>query len=512
MSDRRPRPRLALATAALTSALAGAGTLAAPPPAAPARLTVERLLDTRPLGAPVAFDVREDGGALLIAGGEVVDGATGRPWLAAPVARPGWIDVSGGAPRLLAAGGLYALDGRSPRLLAEAALAGGLLAVDGPRTWITGVDGEGRAILYLHEEAKGHRPVLETEAPIDALAAGGGALFFASGRSIWTVREGQPARRLLRLPGLDRVVSLALDVRRGLLYLSDGEATYALRGDGLVMIHRSLGGTLRFRGDDLWVLSWRAGSLSRLRGLGPMLATPGGVRPWKDPCLAPVVGLHCRALAERALLEAIGDPAEAGGRIPGADVASLARVVESRRASLAGLEAELAREAAAGAVGVAWTADADPNPVGAAPLATGARGAFVTLWNGRELRLGGATALGAGGCRPGAPCRLELRRGLLHLGSERPTGHLASGRRPPELLVAAGDAVLVLDGAEAALFASEGSVDVLVLEGRVRLRRAGADELAASAGELLELRRGELPGLPVAVDAAHINRWWEKVP
>jgi hypothetical protein len=339
------RPRLRLAAAALVAALGGGAALAAPPPAAPARLAVERLLDTRPLGAPIAFDVREDGGALLIAGGEVVDGATRRPWLTTPVARAGWIDVSGGAPRLLAAGGLYALEGRRARRLAEAALSGGLLAVDGPRTWVAGVNAEGRALLLLHEEARGHRPVLEAEAPIDAMAAGGGALFFAAGRSIWTVREGQPARRLLHLPGLERVVSLALDVRRGLLYLSDGEATYALLGDGLVIVHRTLGGTLRFRGDDLWVLSWRAGSLSRLRGLGPLLATPGAAAPWRDPCRGPVVGLQCRALAERALLDAIGDPAEAGGRIPGADAASLARVVEARRTSLAALEASLAKEA-----------------------------------------------------------------------------------------------------------------------------------------------------------------------
>lgn len=512
MSDRRLRRRLTPAALALAAALAGAGARAAPPPAAPPRLAVERLLDTRSLGAPLAFDVREDGGALLVAGGEVVDGSTGRPWLATPVARPGWIDVSGGAPRLLAAGGLYAIDGRSPRLLAEAALAGGLLAVDGPRTWIAGVNGEGRALLLLHEEGKGHRPVLEAEAPIDALAAGGGALLFASGRSIWALREGQPARRLLELPGLERVASLALDARRGVLYLSDGEATYALRGDGLVIVHRALGGTLCLRGDDLWVLSWRAGALSRLRGLGPLLAAPGAAAPWKAPCLGPVVGLHCRAVAERALLDAIGDPAEAGGRIPGADAASLARVVEARRTSLAALEGDLAREAAAGAVGVAWTADADPSPVGAAPLATGGRGAFVALWNGRELRLGGFSALAAGGCRPGGACRLELSRGLLHVAPAPGAARAGPRARSPGLLVAAGDLVVALDGAEATLFADEGAAAVLVLEGRARLRGAGPDEVDVSAGELLEVRRGAPPGAPVAVDAARVSRWWEKVP
>lgn len=512
MSDRRPPLRAARAALALAAALAGAAAAAAPASAPPHRLVVERLLDTRALGAPLSFDLRADGGAVLVAGGELVDGATGRPWLAEPVARPGWIDLSGGAPRLLGAGGLYALEGRRARLLAEAALSGGLLAVDGPRTWVAGVNGEGRALLLLHEEAKGHRPVLEVEAPIDAMAAGGGAIFFAAGRSVWTLREGQPARRLLRLPGLERVVSLALDARRGLLYLSDGEATYALRGDGLVIVHRALGGTLRVRGDDLWILSWRAGSLSRLRGLGALLAAPGGAAPWKDPCVGPVVGPYCRALAERALLDAIGDPAEAGGGIPGADVASLARVAEARRASLASLEAALAREAAAGAVGVAWAAAADPSPIGAAPLATGGRGAAVTLWNGCELRLGGATTLAAGGCRPGAPCRLELRHGLLHLAAARAGAPPAPGGHAPGLLVAAGDVAVALDGAEAAIFAAEGSVAVLVLSGRARLRGAGAEEVDVSAGELLEVRRGAPPGAPVAVDADRISRWWEQVP
>lgn len=512
MSDPRRRPRLALASLALAAAFGGAVARPAPAAPAPPRLQVERLLDTRPLGAPLAFDVRADGGALLVAGGEVLDAATGRPWLAAPVARAGWLDLSGGAPRLLAAGGLYALDGRTPRLLAEVALAGGLLAVDGARTWIAGVNAEGRALLLLHEEGKGHRPVLEAEAPIDALAAGGGALFFAAGRSVWTLREGQPARRLLRLPGLARVAALALDARRGLLYLSDGEATYALRGDGLVVIHRSLGGSLRARGDDLWVLSWREGSLSRLRGLGPLLAAPGGSQPWKDPCLGPVVGPYCRALAERALLDALGDPAEAGGRIPGADVASLARVAEARRTALAALQGELAREARSGAVGVAWTATADPAPVGAAPLATGARGALVTLWSGAELRLGEATTLAAGACRPGGACRLELRRGLLHLAPARGGAAASPDGRAAGLVVGAGGLEVALDGAEAALFAGEEAAAVLVLAGRARVRGAGPEDVDVAAGELLEVRRGGSPPAPAAVDPARISRWWEKVP
>jgi hypothetical protein len=508
VSDRRLGPRRALL--ALAALLAAGGARAAAP--APPRLEVERLLDTRPLGRPLAFDVRADGGVLLVADGEVLDGATGRPWLAAPVAGSGALDLSGGAPRLLAAGGLFALDGRRPRLLAEAALAGGVLAVDGPRAWIAGVTPDGRAVLFLHEEGKGHRPVLEVEEPIDAMAAGGGALFFASGRAVWTLREGQPAQRLLRVPGLDRITSLALDARRGVLYFSDGQATHAFRRDGLVLLHRALGGTLRLRGDDLWILSWREGSLSRLPGLAARLAQPGGVAPWQDPCLGPVVGLHCRALAERALLDAIGDPAEAGGRIPGADAASLARVAEARRASLAALESDLARDAAAGAVAVAWTIDADPVPIGATPFATGGRGAFVSLWNGRELRLGAASTLAAGGCRPGPACRLGLRRGLLHLAPERAAAGGAPGRRSPGFLVETGGLLVALDGAEAALFASEEATAVLVLGGRARVRGAGPEDLTVLPGELLEVRPGTAPGAPVAVDAARINRWWEAVP
>ncbi len=225
-----------------------------------------------------------------------------------------------------------------------------------------------------------------------------------------------------------------------------------------------------------------------------------------------MVGAYCRALAERALLDAIGDPAEAGGRIPGADVAALARVAEARRASLAALEAGLAREAAAGAVGVAWTAGADPGPVGAAPLTTGGRGAVVTLWSGRELRLGGDTVLAAAGCRPAAPCRLELHRGLLHLAAARADGPAAPGGRAPGLVVTAGGVAVALDGAEAALFADEGSVAVVVLSGRARVRGAAGADVDVAAGEHLEVRRGEPPGAPAAVDAGRISRWWEQVP
>lgn len=513
MSDRRVvHPPAIRGAAAIALLVAVAAPLTAGGAGRP-RVEVQRLLDTGPLGDSFAFDVRPDGSVILVDGDQVVDGATRRPLLAAPLPQIAWVESGDGEPRLLAGEGLYALSGGTPRLLVEAPLAARVLAVDGVRTYVAGVDRDGRALLFVHEEGKGHRPLLELDEPVDAMVAGRGVLFFSSGQAIWVLRPGQPARRLARLPGLSRVVSLALDPGRATLYFSDGEATYALRGSSFALVHPGLGGMLRWRGDDLHVLSWQDRALFRMRGLGTAMATPGVVASWKDPCLAPVVEKYCQAMAERTLLDAIGDPPGDGPvGTAGVDVAWLARVAAARRESLASIDAALAREAARGVVGVVWTRDGQPRTVGAgAKVETGGRGAILTLWNGSEVQIGPDSRIVLKECRSAGTCRLALERGLLHAQERKaasPEEHSSTGG----MSVSAAGLDVSIDGAEISVFAGKDLSALLVLAGQARAHRPGEATQVVSTREMLEWRPGQPPAPPTATDADRVSRWWEDVP
>jgi len=504
MSDPRP-----LARATLPLALAAL--LAAPAVGRAARVEVRQLLDTSPLGDPFVFDVSPDGAVLVLTGDNVHDAGAGANLFATPLERPAWLDLDGGVLRFIADDGLFAVHGGAPRMLLDLPLTSRVFASDGARTFLSGVTADGRAILFLHEEGKGHKAVLELDEPIDAMATARGALFFTAGHGIFALHPGGPARLVARLPAFSRIPSLAVDAQRGVLYFSDGEAIYALRGDDFVVVRRGLGGMLRWRGDALYVLSWKEHALFRLSGLGVALRSPGALAPWKDPCEEPVTRLYCRAAAERALLEAAGERpgpgAEAARRD---DFVVPAALVEARREAMGRIEAALASEATTGVEGVVWTADAEPRAVRArAAVATGTRGAAISLWDGSELRVGPDSRLVLGDCRPSGTCRQTLERGLLYVAARPPPA--GGTARLRGFAIAAAPLSLAFDEARVAVFTSGELTAVLVLEGQARATAPGRGAVTISAGELLEARRGEALGAPAVADPGRVNRWWEKV-
>lgn len=500
MSEPRP-PRAGALRAALPLALL----LAALPAAGAApRVEVRAVLDAGALGEPRAFDVAPDGAVLVLTGDDVLDVGSGARLFAGALRAPTGLTLGGaGELRLLADGALHAVGAGAPRRVLEVPLVGALLAADGPRTWLAGVDAEGRALLFLHEEGRGHRAVLELDEPVDAMDAAGGALFLSSGQAVYALREGGPARLVARLPGLRRVASLAVDGARGLLYLSDGEALFALRGDHFVLVRPDLGGQLRLRGDELLVLSPHHRALLSVRGLGAALRGTGAVAPWADPCRDPAVGPYCRALAERALLAAL--PEAAPGQAP-----ALEALAAARRAALAAEEAALAAQAARGVVALAWS-PAGPRPLRAgAALAGGARGLMVSRWDGGELRLGAGAAATLGECMPGAACRVSLARGLLHVAAGPAPG--AGAARPATHELAVGPLRVALEGAaEVAVARTEALTAVLVLAGRARVDAPGTAAVTVGAGEMLEVGAGAPPGAPAPLALDRINRWWERL-
>jgi hypothetical protein len=75
--------------------------------------------------------------------------------------------------------------------------------------------------------------------------------------------------------GFEHVSSLAVDPGRPNLFLSDGNATYALVLSGpepsLLLVLPDVGGELAVCGDDLWILSHDLQGLYRIEGLGKQL-------------------------------------------------------------------------------------------------------------------------------------------------------------------------------------------------------------------------------------------------
>jgi len=186
-------------------------------------VTVRRVLDTSGLGECLAFDVDSGGGIVVLTAENVYDARKGTFLFGEPLRGGAWLSLAGGTLRLLAEGALYAVEGGGPRKLVEVPLKSPVVASDGERIFVAGVTDQGRSVLFLYKEGAGHKPLLELDAPVDAMAVARGALFFSAGRKIFVLREGRDAALFAELPGFPFVASLAVDEENGIVYFSDGE-------------------------------------------------------------------------------------------------------------------------------------------------------------------------------------------------------------------------------------------------------------------------------------------------
>ncbi len=486
---------------------------ATPVAALAARVEVRKVLDTSPLGDPFVFDVGPDGAVLVLTGDNIFDAGAERPLFGEPLKDPAWLAFAGKNLQFLVDDVLYVVDGRGPRKLLDVPLKSRVFVSDGERTYLGGITTTGKPELFLYKEGAGYKPLLELDAPIDAMALARGELFFSVGPRIYALREGGPARPFAILPGFSRIPSLAADAASGLLYFSDGDDVYAMRGGGFVVVRRGLGGMLRCREGDLYVLSWREHALFRMGGLSEALLSAGALTPWKDPCEDPVIGLYCRAERERATLRAAVELSGSGGTASRAGASGeMAAYVAARKKEVDRLGAALAAEAVAGAEGVLWGGDADPKAIGAnAAVATGKRGAAVALWDGSDLRVGPESKAVLGECRPSGTCRQTLEKGLLYFGSRRPAAEGIESRRPRGFGISTGALTLGFESARLAVFASGDTTAVVVLDGRVRAASPGGGSVIMASGEMLEVRRGEPPGMPKPAEMERLNKWWEAI-
>jgi hypothetical protein len=479
---------------------------------ATARVEVRKVLDTAALDAPFVFDVDPAGTVLVLTRDNVFDAGAGKYLFGAPLAAPEWLAFAGDKLRLISGGMLFAVEGGTPRRLFDVPLKRPLFVSDGERTFITGVTSAGKPTLFLHKAGKGHKALLESGAPIDAMALARGALFFSVGPRIYTLREGRPAKLLARLPGFTAIPSLAVDDRNGVLYFSDGEHSYAIQGQGFVVVRRNVGGMLRWRNGGLYILSWRDRALLRMNGLSEAMASAGTLVPLEAPCRPPVLSLYCGVEEKRALLKAFSalesaiDPGDAASR------SELAGGMAEQKADYERIRAGLAKEAAAGAQAVLWGGGADPKPIGPKEaVATAGKGAGLALWDGSGFRIGPDSKAVVDACGPSGECRLTLDKGLLYFEPHKPPASGMAVPAPREYAIATGAATLRFGQARMALFASGGKTAVAVLDGRVKAVTPEGESVIVASGETLELARGERPGTPVPADPERLNRWWEEI-
>ncbi len=486
--------------------------LLAPAKAPAARVEVRKVIDTSALGDPFVFDVGPDGAVLVLTGDNIHDAGSGEYLFGGPLKDPAWLSFAGRGFRLLAEGALYAVDGGAPRKLLDIPLKSCVFAADGDRIYIGGVDADGRATLFLYKEGTGYKPLLSLDTPIDAMTLARGELLFSSGSRIYALKGGGPARLFARLPRFSHIPSLAADEASGLLYFSDGDDLYALRGGDFVLVREGIGGMLRCRGGELYVLSRRERALFRLSGLPAALSSAGSLAPLADPCGSPELSLHCTAAEKRAVLRTLEKLSSLPSLQHAAARDELASAAAEHKEELDRILADLEKEAEAGAQGMRWGGGIGPGTIRPhEAVSTAKEGAGVTLWDGSEIRVGPDSKAVIGDCRPGRECRQALEKGLLFYEAFRLSSDGKAGPASRESVIETEALSLSTRSARLVVHVSGDSTVVAVLEGRVNAVTPRGETMIVAGGESFEAKKGEPPGAPKAADMTRLNTWWEEI-
>lgn len=479
---------------------------------AESRVEVRKVLDTSSLGDPVVFDVGPDGAVLILTRDNLFDAGAKKVLFGEPLANPAWFAFAGEKLQLIACGALFVIDGGKPRQLLEAPLKRLIFAADSERTFISGVTSSGKPVLFIYKEGAGHKPLLELDVPIDAMALARGVLFFSAGPRIYSLREGGAVKLLAHLPGFSHIPSLTVDERNGLLYFSEGDHLYALRGNDFVVVRQGVGGMLRWRNDNLYILSWREHGLLRMKGLSEAMAAGGTLVPFEDQCRPPILSLYCEAEEKRAILRVVSMLESSPDFSDTTARKEIAAYAAEQKIALERIGIRLEKEAVAGAQGVLWGGSLEPKPVRAGDqVAAGIEGVGLTLWDGSSLRVGPDSKMTVNDCGPSRECRQTLAKGMLYFEPFTPP---VSGLKVPasrEYQIATEAVNLRFAQARLTLFASGNKTYVVVLEGWVKGMTPGGDAVIMAAGETLEVERGKQLGSPVPAEMERLKKWWEEI-
>jgi len=482
-----------------------------PVTSAAAGVQVRKVLGTATFGDPFVFDVAPSGAVLLLTRDNVFDAGAGKFLFGESLKNPAWLGFAGEKMQLIAGGALFIVDGEKPRQLLEIPLKQRIFAADEERTFISGVTAAGKPTLFIYKEDAGYKALFELDAPIDAMALARGALFFSAGPRIYTLREGRPAKLLAHLPNFSHIPALAVDDKNGVLYFSEGDHLYALRGNDFVVVRRNVGGMLRWRNDSLYVLSWRDHVLLRMEGLAEAMGAAGALVPLVDPCRPPVLSLYCEAEEKRTLLKAVKmyenslDPEDAARNELGAYAAEQKKALE-------GIGTALEQEAALGAQAVLWGGGLEPKAIRAKEsIATTGQGVGLNFWNGSGIRIGPDSKLIVDDCPSAQECRLTFAQGLLYFEPYQPPIAGMTVPTSQENVISTVAMSLRFSAARFVLFSAADKIAIVVLEGRVKGVTPDGAVVILASGETLEAQRGERLGSPMPAELERLNKWWEEI-
>lgn len=486
--------------------------LMTPDRATATKIEVRKMLDTSALNSPFVYDVGPEGSVLVLTSDNIYDAGSGSFLFGEPLKNPGWLAFAGEKLHFLSNGGLFVVDGGMPRKLIEVPLKSRIFASNSQLTYISGVTAAGKTVLFIYKEGVGHKALFELDAPIDAMALAKGKLFFTVGPRIYTLAEGGSAKLFAHLPGFSHIPSIAVDDIHGLLYFSDGDNIYAVRDSDFVVVRRGVGGMLRCRQGDLYVLSWRDHALSRMHGLPEALSSAGALRPLTDPCKTPILSMYCNAEKKRALLTSLAK-LESSVATGNADSQNeFTDYTAEQKNEFGQIMAQLELEALVGAEAVLWGGGAEPKPISRnAVITTEGKGVGLTLWDGSEVRIGPGSKMIVDDCRPSGECSQKLEKGLLYFSSYQPPVAGMPVVKPREFILTTTTLSFHFGTARLVVYASGDSTAIVVLEGQAKIVSHDGYSVVVSAGETLEVKRGERAGAPRSADMKRLNRWWEAV-
>ncbi|NTV50638.1 MAG: FecR domain-containing protein [Geobacteraceae bacterium] len=486
--------------------------LMTPDRASATKVEVRKVLDTSPLNAPFVYDVGPEGAVLVLTRDNIYDAGAREFLFGEPLKNPGWLAFAGDKLHFISNGGLFAVDGGMPRKLIDVPLKSRIFVSDSQRTYIGGVTAAGKPVLFIYKEGVGHKALLELDAPIDAMALAQGKLFFTVGPRIYVLAEGGDAKLFVHLPGFLHIPSIAVDDRHGLLYFSDGDNIYAVRDNDFVVVRRGVGGMLRCREGDLYILSWRDHTLFRMHGLPEVLSSAGGLVPLNDPCKTPVLSIYCQAEKKRALLKSLAK-LEGSVATGNAGVTNeFADYTAGQKKELEQIMAQLELEALVGVEAVLWGGGTEPKAINRhGVITTEGKGVALTLWDGSETRIGPNSKMVVDDCRPSRECSQILEKGLLYFESYKQPVEGMSVPKSSEFVIATAALNLKFGPARLVVYASGDKTSIVVLEGQVQGVTPGGDSVTVASGETLEVKRGERAGIPRPAEMGRLKKWWEVI-
>jgi len=127
----------------------------------------------------------------------------------------------------------------------------------------------GKYLLFIYDFIKGYQPILELPMEIDSITVSDNRVYFSLSSELFTFKPGDDLIPIATLPGFSKISHITVDSVNGILYFSDGLATYSLDLDkGLItLLFRDAAGPMILNEDSLYILLTSEKAIYKVEGL-----------------------------------------------------------------------------------------------------------------------------------------------------------------------------------------------------------------------------------------------------